>query len=164
MHFFVRTKSWWICSKKQDRKGSGIINPIIGDRIKVMAAIKRMETCNGNADCVPRTDARCDVEVVQQVPERPVVPAAKYFLEFDVEFSNLHQKLSFYKILLFDLMYTHVEYGKSQVIGKTLPVSDNAFEQTCSHAVMYKYQYFLVVLPTSCFVNIHFANLWNPVV
>ena len=62
--------------------------------------LKRMEACNGNVDCVPPTDARCDVEVVQQVPERPVVPverpvvpAARYFLKFDVEFSNLHPNL-----------------------------------------------------------------------
>ena len=60
-----------------------LLVPIIGDRIKVVAALKKLETCNSNADCVPTTtcaptiDARCEVEVVQQVPETPVVSAAR---------------------------------------------------------------------------------------
>ena len=51
--------------------------PITGDRIKVMAALKKLETCDNNTDCVPTTDGRCEVEVVQHVPERLVVSAAR---------------------------------------------------------------------------------------
>ena len=58
-----------------------LLVPKIGDRIKIVSALKKLETCDNNADCVPTTDARCQVKVVQQVPERPVVSAARYFFK-----------------------------------------------------------------------------------
>ena len=65
--------------KNMSERALELLVPIIGDRIKVLAALKKLETCDSNADCVPTTDARCEVEVVQQVPERPVISAARYF-------------------------------------------------------------------------------------
>ena len=55
-----------------------LLVPIIGDRINLMAALKKLETCESNAACVPTTNARCEVEVVQHVPRTPVVSATRY--------------------------------------------------------------------------------------
>ena len=65
--------------KNMSERALELLVPIIGDRIKVVAALKKLETCDSNADCVPTTDERCEVEVVQQMPKTPVVSAARYF-------------------------------------------------------------------------------------
>ena len=66
--FLLEQKIYGFVLKNMSERALELLVPIIGDRIKVMAALKKLETCESNADCVPTTDARCEVEVVQQVP------------------------------------------------------------------------------------------------